>query len=90
MFQVLLVSQNAPAAELRLPGLTFTQIEEPITTAKLDLALAVAETPQGFACRLEYATDLFEAGTVRRFLSHFANLLASAAEDPGRPLAELP
>ncbi|HSF40852.1 MAG TPA: amino acid adenylation domain-containing protein [Thermoanaerobaculia bacterium] len=89
LFQVMLVLQNAPLGELRLPGLTFAPVDWPATTAKFDLTLSLGETGEGFAGSLEYATDLFDRTTVQRFLGHLGNLLASAAEDPGRSLADL-
>jgi amino acid adenylation domain-containing protein/non-ribosomal peptide synthase protein (TIGR01720 family) len=39
---------------------------------------------------LEYATDLFDATTMGRLLSHFAGLLGAVVEDPGRRLSALP
>jgi len=89
LIQVLLALQNAPAGALRLPGLTLSPVSWPSATAKFDLALGFVETAEGFAGSLEYATDLFDRTTAERFLRHLANLLASAVEDPGRPLSGL-
>ncbi|HEX7181318.1 MAG TPA: amino acid adenylation domain-containing protein, partial [Thermoanaerobaculia bacterium] len=90
LFQVMVVLQNAPTGELQAPGLTFAPADAPNTTAKLDLMLALYEIAEGFAGEIEYATDLFDGATVRRFLGHFANLIAGAAAAPDRRLAELP
>ncbi|HSF40847.1 MAG TPA: amino acid adenylation domain-containing protein, partial [Thermoanaerobaculia bacterium] len=89
VFQVMLVLQNAPAGELRVPGLTFVPVDPPSATAKFDMTLSLHEASGGIAGRLEYATDLFDRTTVQRFLGHFGNLLASAAADPGQPLSRL-
>ena len=48
LFQVFLVLQNAPVGELRLPGLTFSPVSRPGTTAKFDLGLELIETAGGF------------------------------------------
>ncbi|HJX29670.1 MAG TPA: amino acid adenylation domain-containing protein, partial [Thermoanaerobaculia bacterium] len=90
LFQVMLVLQNAPVGELRIPGLTFAPVEAPATTAKFDLTLNLVETEEGIAGGFEYATDLFDAATVQRLLGHFANLLVNAAVDPDRNLREIP
>ena len=89
LIQVLLTLQNAPAGALRLPGLTLSPVSWPSATAKFDLALGFVETAEGFAGSLEYATDLFDRTTAERFLRHLVNLLASAAQDAGKPLSRL-
>jgi acyl carrier protein len=89
VFQVMLSLQNAPAGELRVPGLTFSPVEAPRTTAKFDLSLSLVEADQGFVGTLEYATDLFQSSTVQRFLLHFGNLLVAAAAAPEADLSEL-
>jgi amino acid adenylation domain-containing protein len=85
----MLVLQNAPTGDLQIPGLTFSPVDWPSTTAKFDLTLSLIETPDGLAGALEYATDLFDRATMERFVGHFANLLVHAAENPEQSLAEL-
>ncbi|MBG0823061.1 amino acid adenylation domain-containing protein [Planomonospora sp. ID91781] len=59
-------------------------------TAKTDLTLEV-QSPQGrLGGWIEYSTELFEEGTVRRLLSAFLVLLEAAVGDPGRPVSRLP
>ena len=59
--------------------------------AKLDLALSLAERAGGgLAGIAEYSADLFDAGTVARLLGYLRMLLAGAAAEPGRRLADLP
>ncbi|HEY0735673.1 MAG TPA: amino acid adenylation domain-containing protein [Herpetosiphonaceae bacterium] len=38
---------------------------------------------------LEYNTDLFDAATIRRMVSHFETLLGAIARNPERPIADL-
>ncbi|HEX7185752.1 MAG TPA: amino acid adenylation domain-containing protein, partial [Thermoanaerobaculia bacterium] len=90
LFQVMLALQNAPAGELRVPGLTLSPVVQPSTTAKFDLTISLVETHEGLAGTIEYATDLFDRTTVLRLLSHFANLLAGVATEPARRLSEIP
>ncbi|WP_449064535.1 condensation domain-containing protein [Planomonospora algeriensis] len=59
-------------------------------TAKTDLTLEV-QSPQGrLSGWIEYSTELFEEGTVRRLLSAFLVLLEAAVGDPERPVSRLP
>jgi len=61
-------------------------------TAKFDLALELweEEPGAGLAGRMEYSTDLFDAGTVRRMLGHFETLLRGAVAAPDRRIGSLP
>jgi len=90
VFQVMLTLLNAPAGELRVPGLVLAPIEAPSTTAKLDLTLALSERSRDFAAAFEYALDLFDASTVARLAAHLRTLLEAAATDPGLEVGRLP
>ncbi len=83
-------SLQAAGDDAGLPGLR-TRIEEEAThTAKFDLALALQEGPQGVSASLEYATDLYDAGTVERMAEHLAVMLGGIVADPSRRVTELP
>ncbi len=56
----------------------------------VDLTLLVAEVDRQFVATFEYATDLFEAGTVERLADHFVVLLESALADPQQTIGALP
>ncbi|MFL6198889.1 MAG: condensation domain-containing protein, partial [Thermoanaerobaculia bacterium] len=87
VFQVLLAFQNLPESRLDLEGLTLSPLEYDAGRTQYDLSLFVYPLPQGgLLARLEYARDLFEAGTAQRLLSHLGNLLAA----PDGRLSELP
>jgi len=91
LFQALLVLQNAPSGELRLPGLSLAAVEVDSGIAKFDLTLVLSETADsGFAGALEHNADLFDAGTASRLAARFTALLETAAGDPGRSLWDLP
>ncbi|HEX8136910.1 MAG TPA: condensation domain-containing protein, partial [Pyrinomonadaceae bacterium] len=82
MFQVKLVLQNYPLDSLEMAGLILTPIPVPIHTSKYDLLFNIYETGQGLAATLEYDTDLFDAASISRFLSHYEAILRQAVEDP--------
>ncbi|WP_163998551.1 non-ribosomal peptide synthase/polyketide synthase [Pyxidicoccus caerfyrddinensis] len=90
IFQVKLVLQNAPAAELRVPGLTFRGAENDTGSSKFDLTLSIQEGPEGLACMANYSTDLFQADTMARMLEHLQVLLEAAVAHPDTHLSSLP
>ncbi|MBZ4377474.1 non-ribosomal peptide synthetase, partial [Corallococcus sp. AS-1-6] len=90
LFQVMFALQNAPSEDLRVPGLTFQQLESGTRSAKFDLTLTLQDSAQGFVGWLEYSTALFEQSTVERMLHHLRTLLESVAARPEQALSELP
>ena len=83
VFQAMLVLQNAPASEVRIPDLEIRVEPAPHTgTSKFDLVLSLEEGSEGICCTLEYNTDLFEAATIRRMLGHYEKLLEGMAAAP--------
>jgi amino acid adenylation domain-containing protein len=87
--QVVFVLQNAPTHHMGLTGLGLTPLDITHTTAKFDLVFNLSETDRGLLGSLEYSTDLFEALTIRRMLTHFVNLLRSVAAQPDNRLGAL-
>jgi amino acid adenylation domain-containing protein len=90
LFQVMFELQAASHlrsdwTDIRIESLTVER-----TNSKFDLTFALAETDQGLYCTLEYSTDLFEAGTIRRMLNHWQNLLQGLVQAPQSRLSELP
>ena len=90
LFQVVFALQNAPAAPLKLEGLTATALAVDNGTAKFDLTLSLQEEAGELKGWFEYNTDLFDAATTRRMLWHFENLLRAIVANPEQPLSELP
>ncbi|HEX6902709.1 MAG TPA: amino acid adenylation domain-containing protein, partial [Thermoanaerobaculia bacterium] len=90
LFQVALALQNAPAPPLELPGLKAEPLETDAGGSRFDLTLLLRDSADGFVGSVEYAVDLFDAGTVERLLGHYRTLLAGIVADPGRPVADLP
>ncbi|WP_164013943.1 non-ribosomal peptide synthetase [Pyxidicoccus trucidator] len=90
LFQVKLVLQNQPHSTLEVPGLTLR--EEPVSagTSRLDLTLALVESPRGLEVACEYRTDLFQEETIDRLVRHLATVLEAAAARPEARLSSLP
>ncbi|NEA29595.1 condensation domain-containing protein, partial [Actinomadura bangladeshensis] len=92
LFQVALSFQNNPEARLELDGLTGGA--EPLTagTAKYDLSLYLEErhgdggAPGGIEAGLEYALDLFDAGTAVTIADRFERLVRELVADPDAPI----
>lgn len=89
LFQVMFVLQNTPAQEMKLPGLTLSQLQFDPGTAEFDITLSMTETPEGLHAFLQYNTDLFSAETMKRFVQHFQQLLIAICEQPETPISRL-
>ncbi|HSG39439.1 MAG TPA: amino acid adenylation domain-containing protein, partial [Thermoanaerobaculia bacterium] len=90
LFQVALALQNAPAPPLELPGLKAEPLDTDAGGSRFDLTLLLRDSEDGFVGSVEYAVDLFDAGTVERLLGHYRTLLEGVVTDPGRPVTDLP
>jgi amino acid adenylation domain-containing protein/non-ribosomal peptide synthase protein (TIGR01720 family) len=90
LFDVMLVLQNTPNDALRMLGLDVNEIELPVVTSACDLTFEFQESGAVLRGAVEYSTDLFDASTIERMVSHFQELLAGIVADPDVPLAELP
>ena len=55
----------------------------------MDLAVHAIETGDEITLECQYNTDLFDAGTVRRWLASYEQLLRSAIAEPAAPLGRL-
>jgi amino acid adenylation domain-containing protein len=90
LFQVMFALQNAPIAELKLPGLSINVEEVDTETSRFDLTLFLTETNQGLMGVFEYNTDLFDADTITRIQRHFQILLEGIIAHPEQDLSNLP
>ncbi|WP_307520005.1 non-ribosomal peptide synthetase [Streptomyces umbrinus] len=95
LFQVFLLLQNNPEAELRLDGVAVAP--EPVlsSTAKFDLSVYFTEQrtedhrPAGLTGSVEYTVDLFDRSTVESLVAALLRVLESAVEDPERAITDL-
>lgn len=59
------------------------------TYTKYDLSITAVKTGTDIELDVEYATDIFDASTVRRLVARFEQLLVAAATDPELPTSHL-
>ncbi|HEX2094417.1 MAG TPA: amino acid adenylation domain-containing protein, partial [Longimicrobiaceae bacterium] len=90
IFQVVCAFQDAPGEGIQLPGCEATSLPVHNGTSKFDLAFFLENAAEGIRGVVEYDTDLFDAGTVRRLVGHLCTLLEGAAADPRLPVGSLP
>ncbi len=89
--QVYFALQNMPTAPLKLSGIQLSIAPVYTGTAKSDLTVWAIEQPNGeLEVTAEYALDLFEGETIRRFLGHFQTLLEGMVASPDARLSQLP
>ncbi|MGW4533873.1 amino acid adenylation domain-containing protein [Nocardia sp. NPDC004340] len=89
LVQVMLVFQNLPMPELRLPELTVAPLELPQTNSRFDLSLTVIGDADGLDLRCCYATDLFDAATMTDFTDRLVHLLGEITVESPRPVGDL-
>ncbi|MGW4773422.1 amino acid adenylation domain-containing protein, partial [Nocardia sp. NPDC004278] len=85
LFQVALFMQNIGPIALTMPGLDAELVDFDPGFAKFDLQLTLSDTgadESGYRAEFTYATDLFDAATVREFGAKFLRLLRAAVADP--------
>ncbi|PYP82593.1 MAG: non-ribosomal peptide synthetase, partial [Blastocatellia bacterium AA13] len=80
LFQVWLVLQNVPPASVNLQKLSIEMFPIEDSFTKFDLMLSISDQARGLTGSLRYSTDLFEAGRIRRMLSHFTRVLEGMVE----------
>lgn len=93
-FQVMFVLENVAQWESSgtqtFSGVTMSRFPLGRTAAKFDLTLSIRESLDRWPCFIEYNTDLFDAQTIDRLVTHFQTLLEAAVAQPELRLSELP
>ncbi|ASR33933.1 non-ribosomal peptide synthetase [Prauserella marina] len=91
LFQVMVGHHVRTGEEARFAGLSSEFVGIPVETAKFDLVFSFTEhlDKATLDCRIEYSTELFDAGTVQRLALCLAALVESVAHDPRRPVADI-
>jgi amino acid adenylation domain-containing protein len=90
IFQVMFAWQNWPESSVALPGLEVTLLPSPQRSAKFDLTLFLQESGDTISGGIEYATSLFEAGTVQRYVGYLHNLLQAMVVADSQAMDRLP
>jgi amino acid adenylation domain-containing protein len=89
LFQVVFALHSGLAPTLKLPGLNVRRLPATSQTSKYDLSLEFVESEDGLEGFLEYSTELFDAGTIVRFKTHYDTLLQAIVSNPEQPIAHL-
>src|SRR5581483_7647883 len=95
LFQVMVTFQNAPRHDWQLPGLEATPVGTRASGARFDLAVNVWEqrgpggVPAGLTGYIEFAADLFDAGTAEAIAGRLVRVLEQVAADPGMRVSQV-
>ena len=91
LFQVVFAWVSAPlGAGISLPGLELDAAVTGASRAKFDLSLTLQEAGDRIAGGVEYATALFEAATVERYLGYLRRVLRAMMADERQAVDRLP
>ncbi|MFE2752770.1 amino acid adenylation domain-containing protein [Actinosynnema sp. NPDC059335] len=85
--QVVFALHEDEGAGVLADGVTVERGAVATDTAKYDLTWSVFRGADGLRLEVEYATDLFDAATVRAFVGHWETLLVGVLAEPDRPLS---
>src|SRR5436305_1995307 len=89
LVQTMLALNSTPRVPLTLRGLAVEPLDLSARVSRFDLSLALSEQGGELGGGLEYSTDLFDRTSMERLAGHFLRLLAAAADDPSRRVAEI-
>ncbi|WP_084534964.1 non-ribosomal peptide synthetase [Nocardia yamanashiensis] len=89
LFQVLLAFQNLDAIDVDLPGLRVEPVRLPSDTSRFDLEFIITPRDSGLSVTVQYATELFDRGTIARLLDRYVRALDGLAAAPEAPIARL-
>jgi len=82
IFQVMLVLENFPLPEFKLPDLTFLPVRREAAISRLDMTLYAMEIGNQLTGWIIYNTDLFDASTIEGWTGQFIRLLEIIAANP--------
>ncbi|GGO94221.1 condensation domain-containing protein [Wenjunlia tyrosinilytica] len=83
---------NAPPLHFRedtLPGLEMRTVHVPRGRSRFDLLFNLEWHGDDIVAAVEYDSEIFEAGTVRRFVDHFVSAMEAGMADPSVTLDDI-
>ncbi|TWP47311.1 amino acid adenylation domain-containing protein [Lentzea tibetensis] len=89
LFQVMVGYHSRSGEWTSFAGLDLEARDVETRTAKFDLVFSFTDSTDRISCRLEYATDLFDAVTVERLGERLNLLLAAVVADPDAPISDV-
>ncbi|MBR0793123.1 amino acid adenylation domain-containing protein [Bradyrhizobium manausense] len=90
LFRIMFILQNASIEAARFPGLSSRRLEIDPEVARFDITLELVEAEGRFTGFFEYATDLFDAGTIEGMADQFKTLLKAVIANPEQRILRLP
>ncbi|KUO09532.1 non-ribosomal peptide synthetase [Streptomyces sp. DSM 15324] len=88
--QVMFILHTEGPESLNWPGLRSDLIDIPSVTSKFDITLSLIPQGDALIAEWEYATDIFDRGTIEFLAASFDALLDTALSEPEVPVAALP
>ncbi|SHL87101.1 non-ribosomal peptide synthetase [Mucilaginibacter sp. OK098] len=89
LFQVAFALQNTGNESLDLPGLEISDLNTHSGTSKYDITFFAGESANGIAGAVEYNSDIFDKGTILRFINQYHSLLTGVIQFPQRRIADI-
>lgn len=89
LFDINFIMQNIEMDAFSAAGITSERSFIPSGTSKFDISLAATEGNGSISFKIDYRTTLFDKETIERFAGHFMTLLADAARNPDKRLADI-
>jgi amino acid adenylation domain-containing protein len=92
LFQVMINwrDRDQQLSFIGMEGLAVESLLAETKTSKFDLTVMLTDDEDAIWLEMEYSTDLFDDARIERMAGHYQVLLAAAAADPDRRVAELP
>lgn len=90
LFRIMFILQNASIEAARFPGLSTRRLEIDPKVARFDITLELVEAEGRLTGFFEYATDLFDAGTIEGMADQFKTLLKAIIANPEQRISRLP
>ena len=88
--QVMFSLVDVPTPATSLEGITVETLHVDRYGAQFDLTMSITDLPFEKSISIEYNTDLFEAATIKRMMSHYFNLLQGIISDSMQTITRLP
>ena len=89
LYQIMLSMDTNESSDIRLDGLTISQLEVTDVQAKHDITLEVLLTEKGLDFSWTYNTNLFDQSTIEKMAEHLNHLFIEVANKPNCKLSEL-
>ncbi|MGO4777343.1 condensation domain-containing protein, partial [Lysobacter sp. 2RAB21] len=90
LYQVVFVMQNEAEESLRLADLQVEALASHVTRAQTDLWWSITQAHDGLQCEVVFATSLFDADTIERWIGHWQVLLRAIVADQAQAVSRLP